>query len=163
MSIFEMACLTFRILGLEPRPQYHRTDLRVSSEDLRPTCRLRRLHSELYSVCLRSTGLGRPLRLRRGAIFRPSFEAPRRLRHLRSAFQCHLHRATYYSLPEWFHPDYRKYGFSSWPGGNATNPFTNETLPYTGYVPVNDYITDIIVPEMDALANMGTEIMWCTP
>jgi alpha-L-fucosidase len=78
-------------------------------------------------------------------------------------YQPHLHRATYYSLPEWFHPDYRKYGFSSWPGGNATNPFTNETLPYTGYVPVNDYITDIIVPEMDALANMGTEIMWCTP
>jgi len=33
-------------------------------------------------------------------------------------YQPHLHRAVYYSLPEWFHPDYKKYGFSSWPGGN---------------------------------------------
>jgi alpha-L-fucosidase len=77
-------------------------------------------------------------------------------------YQPHLHRATSYSLPEWFHLDYRKYGFALWLGGNATNPFTNETLPYTGYVPVQDYITDVIVPEMNALANMGTEIMWCT-
>jgi alpha-L-fucosidase len=76
-------------------------------------------------------------------------------------YQPHLHRATYYSLPEWFHPDYKKYGFASWPGGNATNPYTNETLPYTGYVPVDDYITDVILPEMETLANMGTEIMWC--
>lgn len=76
-------------------------------------------------------------------------------------YQPHLHRATYYSLPEWFHPDYRKYGFASWPGGNATNPFTNETEPYTGYVPVSDYITDVILPEMNTLATMGTEIMWC--
>jgi alpha-L-fucosidase len=76
-------------------------------------------------------------------------------------YQPHLHRATYYSLPEWFHPDYKKYGFASWPGGNATNPYTNKTLPYTGYVPVNDYITDVILPEMKTLANMGTEIMWC--
>ena len=45
--------------------------------------------------------------------------------------------------------------------GNATNPFTHETLPYTGYVDVNDYVDDVIVPEMNALANMGTEIMWC--
>jgi alpha-L-fucosidase len=72
-----------------------------------------------------------------------------------------MHRAAYYSLPEWFHPDYRSLGFSSWPGGNATNPFTNKTLPYTGYVHVSDYIEDIIVPEMDTLADMGVEIMWC--
>jgi alpha-L-fucosidase len=45
--------------------------------------------------------------------------------------------------------------------GNATNPFTNETLPYAGYVPLADYITDKIVPEMNTLADMGTEIMWC--
>ncbi|KIM94614.1 glycoside hydrolase family 29 protein [Oidiodendron maius Zn] len=76
-------------------------------------------------------------------------------------YQPHLHRATYFSLPEWFNPDYKKYGFSVWPGGNATNPFTNQTLPYTGYVPVADYIDDIILPEMNALADMGTEIMWC--
>ncbi|KAJ5912287.1 hypothetical protein N7504_001170 [Penicillium tannophilum] len=76
-------------------------------------------------------------------------------------YQPQLHRATYYSLPEWFNPDYQKYGFGDWPGGNATNPFTNHTLPYTGWVPVNDYINDKILPEMQTLAKMGTEIMWC--
>jgi alpha-L-fucosidase len=47
------------------------------------------------------------------------------------------------------------------PGGNASNPYTNTTLPYEGYVPVSDYITDVILPEMQTLAAMGTEIMWC--
>lgn len=45
--------------------------------------------------------------------------------------------------------------------GNATNPFNNQTLPYTGWVPLDDYITDKMVPEMNTLADMGTEIMWC--
>jgi alpha-L-fucosidase len=76
-------------------------------------------------------------------------------------YQPQLHRATYFSLPEWFNPAYAKYGFGSWPGGNATNPYTNVTLAYTGYVQVNDYIEDVILPEMQTLADMGTEIMWC--
>lgn len=76
-------------------------------------------------------------------------------------YQPQLHRATYFSLPEWFNPAYAEYGFGDWPGGNATNPYTNETLPYTGFVPVSDYVPDVILPGMDALANMGTEIMWC--
>lgn len=75
--------------------------------------------------------------------------------------QPHLHQATYFSLPEWFHPDYKPLGFNWWPGGNATNPYTGEVLPYTGYVPVDNFVTDVIVPEMQILANMGTEIMWC--
>ena len=29
-------------------------------------------------------------------------------------YQPQLHKATYYSLPEWFHPDYAEYGFGSW-------------------------------------------------
>lgn len=79
-------------------------------------------------------------------------------------YQPHLHRAVYFSLPEWFHPDYKGLGFGSWPGGNATNPFTNETLPYAGYVPVDDFVADLIVPEMEILAldeRYETEIMWC--
>lgn len=76
-------------------------------------------------------------------------------------YQPQLHRATYFSLPEWFSPAYAEYGFASWPGGNATNPYTNVTLPYTGFVPVNDYVQDVILPEMQTLASMGTEIMWC--
>lgn len=73
--------------------------------------------------------------------------------------QPHLHRSTYFSLPEWFHPDYA--GFNKWPGGNALNAYTNATLPYTGYVPVDDFVHDVIGPEMQALANAGTEILWC--
>lgn len=77
-------------------------------------------------------------------------------------FQPHLHRATYYSLPEWFHPDYKRLGFGDWPGGNATNPFTNETLGYAGYVHVDNYVTDLIMPEMETLAyDYDVEIMWC--
>lgn len=76
-------------------------------------------------------------------------------------YQPHLHKGTYFSLPEWFHPDYQKYGFATWPGGNATDPYTGEKLPYTGYVHVEDYVQDLILPEMLVLAEMGTEIMWC--
>jgi len=76
-------------------------------------------------------------------------------------YQPQLHRATYYSLSEWFHPDWKPYGWDKWPGGNATNPYTNQTLPYTGYVKVNNYLTDLILPEMNALADMGSELMWC--
>ncbi|KAF2023081.1 glycoside hydrolase [Setomelanomma holmii] len=74
-------------------------------------------------------------------------------------YQPHLHKATYFSLPEWFHPDFK--GIASRPGCYATNPFTNNTLPYTGYVPVCDYVSDAVLPEMRTLADMGTEIMWC--
>lgn len=45
--------------------------------------------------------------------------------------------------------------------GNATNPYTNETLPYTGYVETADYLTDTLLPSMFTLASMDTEIMWC--
>lgn len=76
-------------------------------------------------------------------------------------YQPQLHRATYYSLPEWFHPDYAAIGFGQWPGGNATNPYSNVTEPYTGYVQVEDYINDKMLPEMQALAAMGTEMVWC--
>jgi alpha-L-fucosidase len=53
-----------------------------------------------------------------------------------------------------FSPAYAPFGFSSWPGGNATNPFTNVTLPYTGFVPVENYVDDVIMPEMRTLAGM---------
>jgi alpha-L-fucosidase len=72
-----------------------------------------------------------------------------------------MHRGTYYSLPEWFHPDYKKYGFADWPGGLAKNAFTNETIPYTGYVPVADYLQDLVAPSMEALASLGMDILWC--
>jgi alpha-L-fucosidase len=76
-------------------------------------------------------------------------------------YQPRLRRGTYYSLPEWFHPDYAKYGFGDWPGGQAKDPFTNQTVPYTGYVSINDYLENLILPSMKTLAAMGTDIMWC--
>ncbi|KAK6084055.1 alpha-L-fucosidase [Seiridium cupressi] len=76
-------------------------------------------------------------------------------------YQPQLHRAAYYSLPEWFHQDYAPYAFGRWPGHNSTNPFTDATLPYTGYVHVEDYLRDLVLPEMQTLAALGGEIMWC--
>lgn len=42
------------------------------------------------------------------------------------------------------------------------NPITNKTVPYTGFVEVDDYLTGIQLPQMNILAyNYDTEIMWC--
>lgn len=49
---------------------------------------------------------------------------------------------------------------SSFTGGY--NPYTNKTIPYTGYVPVNDFVPDLQLPQMRQLAyHYETEIMWC--
>lgn len=80
------------------------------------------------------------------------------------ARQPRLRRGAYFSLPEWFHPDYAPLGFGSWPGGNATNPFTNASLPYTGHVPLGDFVADLVVPEMDLLAadpRYEVDLLWC--
>ncbi|KAF1955857.1 tissue alpha-L-fucosidase [Byssothecium circinans] len=87
-------------------------------------------------------------------------------------YQPDLKRGTYFSLPEWFNPSWGKYGFAQWgperPGGTthpgiiAKNPFTNLTEPYTGYIEVNDFIEDVMVPQMDILAyEYESDIMWC--
>lgn len=42
------------------------------------------------------------------------------------------------------------------------NPYTNEVIPYTGYVPVDDFVLDIQLPQQNILAyNYDTELMWC--
>ncbi|KAJ0319610.1 hypothetical protein Brms1b_003768 [Colletotrichum noveboracense] len=85
-------------------------------------------------------------------------------------YQPSLKRGTYFSLPEWFNPDFGPYGFVqfptpsavSWPGVLASNPYTGEKEPYTGHVPVGDFIADLMVPQMETLAyDYGTDIMWC--
>ncbi|KAJ7853737.1 glycoside hydrolase family 29 protein [Mycena leptocephala] len=75
-----------------------------------------------------------------------------------------IHRGTYYSLPEWFSPDFAKYGFGSWPGGLAHNAFnvTPALEPYTGRLNISDYIDDLQLPQMiDLAVKYDTEIMWC--
>ncbi|KAF2013578.1 glycoside hydrolase family 29 protein [Aaosphaeria arxii CBS 175.79] len=81
-----------------------------------------------------------------------------------------LKRGTYFSIPEWFNPSWGPYGFTqfdrpsstSHPGIIARNPYTNKTEPYTGHIEVDDFITDVMVPQMDILAyEYGTDIVWC--
>lgn len=87
-----------------------------------------------------------------------------------ATYQPSLKRGTYFSLPEWYNPDFGPYGFSqydtvgstNWLGIPATNPFTNETEPYTGRVEIDDFLTDLQYPQMESLAyKYETDIMWC--
>ncbi|KAI1333769.1 alpha-L-fucosidase [Xylariaceae sp. FL0016] len=87
-----------------------------------------------------------------------------------AAYQPQLKRGTYFSLPEWFNPDWGKYGFTQYdrvtstshPGIIARNPYTGNEEPYTGRLPIGDFIEDLMVPQMDILAyNYSTDIIWC--
>ncbi|PYH97256.1 alpha-L-fucosidase [Aspergillus ellipticus CBS 707.79] len=87
-----------------------------------------------------------------------------------ATYQPTLKRGTYFSLPEWFNPDFGPYGFAqtsspsstSWPGIIARNPYTGLDEPYTGRIPVDDFIWDLMVPQMSILAHSySTDIMWC--
>ncbi|CAG9991747.1 unnamed protein product [Clonostachys byssicola] len=90
-----------------------------------------------------------------------------------ATYHPNMKRGTYFSLPEWFNPDFGVYGFDqfnktenpgtvSWPGDLATNPYTGEKETYTGHIPVGDFIQDLMVPQMEQLAyDYGTDIMWC--
>ncbi|KAF5529802.1 alpha-L-fucosidase [Fusarium mexicanum] len=43
-----------------------------------------------------------------------------------------------------------------------TNPYTGANITYTGYVPVDDFVLDIQLPQMKILANeYETDYMWC--
>lgn len=84
-----------------------------------------------------------------------------------ATYQPTLKRGTYFSLPEWYNPDFGPYGFvqhdtissTSWVGIPATNPFTNLTEPYTGKLPTGDFVEDLMYPQMEALAyKYGSDI-----
>ncbi|KAJ3995121.1 glycoside hydrolase family 29 protein [Lentinula boryana] len=101
---------------------------------------------------------------RSSVILGPKRDLLKELFDTAAAEKPHIHRGTYYSLPEWFNPDYAKYGFGEWPGGLARNPFnTTPTFePYTGHLDISDYIEDLQYPHMLTLATQyNTEIMWC--
>lgn len=90
-----------------------------------------------------------------------------------ATYQPSLRRGTYFSLPEWYNPDFGPYGFdqrpaesvpgtNSWPGVPARNPYTYAVEPYTGHIPVKDFIADVMLPQMKILAtDYETDIMWC--
>ncbi|KAI1274973.1 alpha-L-fucosidase [Xylaria sp. FL0933] len=103
----------------------------------------------------------------------PKRDLLRELFDAAAKYQPSLRRGTYFSLPEWFNPDFGPYGFdqlpsdtnpgtNSWPGLLARNPYTNATEPYTGHIPVDDFISDVMLPQMRILAtDYETDIMWC--
>lgn len=65
-------------------------------------------------------------------------------------------------MPEWYNPAYAKYAQPLFPGGPPKNPYTGQQIPYTGYVPVNDFIQDIQLPQMHELAyTYNTDLLWC--
>ncbi|KAL4723082.1 hypothetical protein ACLX1H_010323 [Fusarium chlamydosporum] len=78
-----------------------------------------------------------------------------------------IRRGTYFSMPEWFNPAYVPYGWDQHYKGNyyglpPTNPYTNKSIEYTGYVEVDDFIKDIQNPQIEALFyDYETEILWC--
>ncbi|OBT53597.1 hypothetical protein VE04_07441 [Pseudogymnoascus sp. 24MN13] len=77
-------------------------------------------------------------------------------------YQPHLRLGTYFSMPEWYNPAYKKYAHGSFLGGPPTNPYTNKAVEYTGYVEVADFVKDIQLPQMQTLAHeYDIDIMWC--
>ncbi|KAJ5619322.1 hypothetical protein N7510_003306 [Penicillium lagena] len=67
-------------------------------------------------------------------------------------YQPTLRRGTYFSMPEWFNPAFSNYTWLDAFG----------VVPYTGFVPVEDFIPDIQFPQMQILAyEYETDIMWC--
>ncbi|PBK81167.1 glycoside hydrolase [Armillaria gallica] len=67
------------------------------------------------------------------------------------ATQPQLHTGLYFSLPEWFNPAFAKNAYNS-----------SEYEPYTGYVEVEDFLQDIMRPQMEALFyQYKTDILWC--
>ncbi|EJT97025.1 glycoside hydrolase [Dacryopinax primogenitus] len=80
-----------------------------------------------------------------------------------AARQLKMRKGTYFSMPEWFNPDYQKYGIDRFPGGLSMHPFKAATWEeYTGRLPIDDYLWDLQLAQMRILAQeYKTEIMWC--
>ncbi|MFE5159904.1 alpha-L-fucosidase [Streptomyces sp. NPDC056697] len=70
-----------------------------------------------------------------------------------------LHRALYFSMPEWFNPDL------PWKGDlyPPRNPYTLEPVPYTGYTSGKDFVKDYQAKQMLELIQGGydPELLWC--
>ena len=72
-----------------------------------------------------------------------------------------LKRGVYYSLPEWYNPAYPGDG-KAFVGGPPHNPYTGQQIPYTGYIPVNNYVQNYQEPQMlELVNNYHPDILWC--
>jgi alpha-L-fucosidase len=60
----------------------------------------------------------------------------------------------YYSLYEWYNPNYT--------GRPARNPYTGDEVPYTGVEPVDDYVHDYMHPQVrELIQKYDPDILWC--
>ncbi|QRW24710.1 alpha-L-fucosidase [Rhizoctonia solani] len=73
-----------------------------------------------------------------------------------------LHRIAYYSMTEFFHPQF-PYGFGSWPGGLAHFAYNDTCCEgYEGYVKINDWVQDLQKPQMETLFyDYEVDAIWC--
>jgi alpha-L-fucosidase len=71
-----------------------------------------------------------------------------------------LHPGVYYSLPEWYNPDF--HWDQRFPGGPPQQYVTGADEPYTGYRPVKNYVEDVQVPQMRELIDQyHPDLFWC--
>ncbi|KAK7462834.1 hypothetical protein VKT23_007411 [Stygiomarasmius scandens] len=105
------------------------------------------------------------------------------------ANQPQLYNGLYFSLPEWFNPAYAKYGHADFSdgiyhrrsddpnnpgynilqrtgmaGGLALNAYNSSAPPepYTGYVEVDDFLEDLMKPQVEKLFyQYEADILWC--
>lgn len=68
-----------------------------------------------------------------------------------------LHSGAYFSMQEWYNPD------QPWVGHGPQNPYTGESLPYTGYEPGKDFVKDYQGPQMRELIDKydNVDMLWC--
>ncbi len=81
-----------------------------------------------------------------------------------------LEAGLYYSLPEWFNPAPKPTGiyaggdrlFGQFPHPQDPYAAGNPEIPYTGYLPVDDYAEGIVVPQIHELIDRyRPSILWC--
>lgn len=69
-------------------------------------------------------------------------------------YQPSVHPGLYYSLYEWYNPAYT--------GRQPVDPFSEKPVPYAGYKPVKNYVSDSMLPQMNELIDRyDPALIWC--
>ncbi|CEP08256.1 hypothetical protein [Parasitella parasitica] len=70
-----------------------------------------------------------------------------------------LKRGLYFSLPEWYHPQYKD-DTLGWQGP-PLDPYTGQQIKYTGSRAITDFVNELQVPQFQELAGYKPDILWC--
>ncbi|KAI8335348.1 alpha-L-fucosidase-domain-containing protein [Chlamydoabsidia padenii] len=92
--------------------------------------------------------------------FKPQRDFVKELMDVSKTSYPHLKRGLYFSLPEWYHPQYR----DDWLGwsGPPRNAYNSSIVPYTGSPPIDDFVNELQVPQFKELIdNFEPDIIWC--